>query len=286
MKKFIFREMPLAVSVLGLIILLGMLTNGCKVKKLTIDDPSGISTAKWILRLEIVPEVVDINTDGTGRAKLRAHLTDWAGSNLAGKTIYFEPVTTVITFDATGELSTLTRKSDTTLRCNLDCATNCTVVKSTSESSGTLQAVHAAECQGYVDLTSLGRIIYRYVKTDTAGMAITNFFAYPEYKARQKLASALSAYALDCTLSTVNIQTGSKTSIEYTEVDTDGDGTNDACEIVETTEVTEATLNSYSLLYSTSLQLPIRASWIETNNTEEAYDINYIKLVFPPWDNP
>ncbi|MCS7312101.1 MAG: hypothetical protein NZ742_04210, partial [Acidobacteria bacterium] len=64
----------------------------CKqVKEVAIPDPDSHATALYVLKiLNIQPDNIDINTEGTASATIFARLTDARGNPLANQGLFFE----------------------------------------------------------------------------------------------------------------------------------------------------------------------------------------------------
>lgn len=277
--------------ILGLSALVGvaLFLAGCKTHVLSIPDPQGIATAQYILRLEIVPDSIDINNFGTATADLRAHLTDWNGSNLAGKTIFFEVIDFQIGFSASSTLTTTTREKETQQDCNLSgtsCTSTCGPVVTTKNNTDTnITTTQSLGCTAILNAEILGRINTRYVKTGTDGMAITTYFPFPSHKVNEKIQDDLEDDVMLCAAVSLNLTLGTSTEVKTEQVDIDGDGTNDVCRTTITTKTTDAKVENVAYDLPNFFFVPIMATWTETSYPEQVSDTNPLKLGFYQWNN-
>ena len=275
--------------------LLGVMTwslTGCDLKEVVIPGPQGISTAQYILRLSLVPDIIDINDFGTSTSNLRAHLTDWNGSNLAGKTILFEVMDITITFGADAKVSSTVRTVEsqqdcsitgTPPRCDL---TSCTAPIVTADNTNTtVQETTSSNCVGIVNSEIFGRINPRKVKTGANGMATSKFTPFGSFKVKTKLAADLFDDSVECLAIQLNISTGTETTTTIEETDLDGDGINDICRVTTTTTTTTANVSNLITNFPNEFDVPIRATWIEADHPDQVTDTNNLRLMFPQWNN-
>ncbi len=275
--------------------LLGVMTwslTGCDLQKVVIPDPQGIATAQYILRLSLVPDIIDINDFGTSTSNLRAHLTDWNGSNLAGKTVLFEVMDITITFGADASVTTTERTLETQKDCALtgmpprcDLTSCSTPIVTADKTTTNVQEAVSSSCVGIVNSEIFGRINPRKVKTGANGMAISKFTPFGSFKVRTKLAADLFDDSVECLALQLNITTGTDTTTTIEEVDLDGDSVNDICRVTTNTTTTTASVSNLITNFPNAFDVPIRASWIEADHPDQVADINNLRLMFPQWNN-
>ena len=259
---------------------------GCEVNSVEFPDLTGISTARYILRLEIVPDSIDINDVGTATAKLRAILRDWTGASLVNKTIFFEVQDFAVAFSGQVDVVTTTTETETIYNCDLDCVTGCTqVAVNPLGTSVQTQSNVAVSCEGVLNGEVFGRISPRYVKTDASGLAVSSFLPFGSFKVRQSIQSDLSDEVLDCTATQLNISTGTEVDRAEETIDTDADSVDDTCQVTETVTETTVTVTIIAFGLPNGFQLPIRATWIETDYPGQVADQNILEVHFPQWNN-
>ena len=278
-------------SLLGFLVLV---VAGCKVHQLTVPDPQGIATTQYVLKLDIVPDTIDINNLGTATANLRAHLTDWHGSNLAGKTIFFQVNDITVTFSAQVDAITTTRDKETQKDCTItNTATgpqcnfaSCTAPVTTKDTTQTQTTTsYGVGCTATLSTETIGRINTRYVKTGPDGMAVTTYYPYPSHKAFKKITADLTDDVDNCASVSLSVTVGTSFDTTIEEVDLDNDGTNDVCRVTETTSTTSFTITRVVWGLPDFFYIPIQASWIEASTPDQVTDTNLLKIGMYQWNN-
>ncbi len=270
---------------------------GCKVKDLTIPAADSIASLKFVMKLVLIPDIVDINSQQTSRSRLRVKFTDWKGNPMAGERVLFSAGSiTGVPFTVTAIVTRTVEQSVEVQSCDITGSTCTTVSCNNQPSSGpcgfvtiesstsTDTAVCTDDQAGVIQGSSLGDIRPRWGVTSGSGIAEATFIPWKLQKVITLVTGNLTPYAVACLAAPETPGVTVDQQIDEQEIDTDGDGTNDALRRTITTTRTTVTVQHpiIGLLIST-FDVPIQVEWRNPEFLGQVYDIQILRVQVPQW---
>lgn len=278
----------------------------CKqTKEITIPDPNSNATALYVLKiLNIQPDDIDMNTEGTASATIFARLTDARGNPLANQVLFFE------VGDVPGvSFTAATRTEETTeeqvlrivcqnsiceesMRRYLDCPSggtppNCPFVVISVSVKDTLQACTGDQA-GTLPGSIFGDLSFRYRTTDGDGRAQSVFTSARVKKFFDLAFAALTERAQLCLGVAPGMNVETTTETEDTEVNDPGFcsrfGFAAPCvlrTITTTRKTTVAIAPIRITLDRSTFELPIRVRWNDPQYNLQVFDVRPLEVHIP-----
>lgn len=282
------------------------LTLSCKqTREIAIPDPSSNATALYVLKiLNIQPDDIDMNTEGTASATVFARLTDARGNPLANQVLFFEVLDVPnVSFTAATRTQTTTEErvgrivcqdSSCVLSVPLDCPsgggpppTGCAFQVTSESVEDKLQAC-TGDRAGVLPGAIFGDLSFRYRTTDGDGRAQTQFTASRVKKFQDLVFAALTERAQLC----LGVASGSNVQIRTETADTQVSdatfcgtfGFSAPC-VLRTITTTRTTAVAIAPIHITldrsSFLLSIRARWNDPQYNLQVFDVRPLEVHIP-----
>ena len=280
----------------GIIALLN-LGVGCKVKDMTIPAADSIASLKFVLKLALIPDIVDINTQRTSRSRLRVKFTDWKGNPMAGERILLSAgAISNVPFTVTAIVTRTVQQSVEVQSCDItgsNCVTvSCNNVPSSGpcgfvtleSSTETETAICDGDQAGTIQGSSLGDIQPRWDQTGSSGIAEATFIPWGFQKAVTLIIRDLTPFAVACLAAPEAPGVTVEQDIQDEEIDTDDDGNADSLRrTIVTTRTTVTVQHPIIELLISAFEVPIQAEWRNPEFLGQVSDIQILRVQVPQW---
>ncbi|GBC84908.1 hypothetical protein HRbin11_01344 [bacterium HR11] len=252
----------------------------CKqTKEITIPDPDSNATALYILKiLNIQPDDIDMNTEGTASATVFARLTDARGNPLAGQVLFFEVGDVPnVTFNALIRVEQTTEQRNELFACGYPDCPPPRVLVTVSVNSSVSQNTSSQSCTVTLPGSFFGDLSFRYRTTDSDGRAQTQFTSV-----RVKKFFDLALGACLATFPTESVQTQTSDTTVTDPVFCGVFGVPCIQRTVTTTRTTTAVIDTISITpLQFSFELPIRVRWNDPQYNLQVFDVRPLEVHIP-----
>jgi len=289
------------IGLLTVAVLLGTALSCKQVKEVAMPGPDSDATALYVLKiLNIQPDNIDMNTEGTAAATVFARLTDARGTPLGGQVLFFEVFdVTGVSFRASAQIQETEDQKIERFACDsagttcvgpIDCGSPlepppCGFVRireSIQQQTKDCVGTEAGTLPGAI----FGDLRFRYRTTDGDGRAQTEFTSARVKKFMDLASEVLVVPAQRC----LGVDPESSTEIrrETEDQDIDPPGAcgpfSAPCKVrtITTTVTQRAAISPISIgLLQRSFLLPIRVRWNDPQYNLQVYDVRPLEVHIP-----
>jgi hypothetical protein len=289
------------IGLLTVAVLLGTALSCKQVKEVAMPGPDSDATALYVLKiLNIQPDDIDMNTEGTASATVFARLTDARGTPLGGQVLFFEVLdVTGVPFRASAQIQETEDRKVERFACNsagtacvgpIDCGSPlepppCGFVRIRESIQQQTKDCVGTEA-GILPGAIFGDLRFRYRTTDGDGRAQTEFTSARVKKFMDLASEVLVVPAQRCL--GVNPESSTEIRRETEDQDIDPPG---ACgpfpapckvRTITTTVTQRAAISPISVgLLQSSFLLPIRVRWNDPQYNLQVFDVRPLEVHIP-----
>lgn len=260
--------------------LLMIVTLSCKqTKEIAIPEPNANATLLYVLKiLNIQPDNIDMNTEGTASATIFARLTDARGNPLANQVLLFEVGDVPgVSFDVLIRSEQRTEQRVERFVCGYPDCPPPQVLIEVSVDSSVSQGTSSQSCIVTLPGSFFGNLSFRYRTTDSDGRAQTQFTSV-----RVKKFFDLALGACLAALPTESVQTQTSDRTVTDPVFCSGFGVPCIERTVTTTRTTTAVIDTISITpLRSSFEVPIRVRWNDPQYNLQVFDVRPLEVHIP-----
>lgn len=282
--------------------LLMIVTLSCKqTKEIAIPEPNANATLLYVLKiLNIQPDDIDMNTEGTASATIFARLTDARGNPLANQVLFFEVLDVPgVSFIAAAQIQETTDERTVRFGCTaagtgcvpVDCGPltplppgGCPLIRTKESIKDEVKECTGTDA-GTLPGSIFGYLSFRYRTTDRDGQAQSVFTSARVKKFTDLAFEALLTRAQACLGVSPESSTETKTEESSEDVTTGSCGPYPApCKVLtlKTTVTQRVAISPINVkLLQSSFELPIRVRWNDPQYNLQVFDVRPLEVHIP-----